>query len=104
MKYFITVLLAVSIIFTGCSEQEQPQAEWALALHGGAGTISRDMPDSLKQQYYDGLREALRIGEIVLRDGGSALDAVELVVNSLENNPLLMRAKEPFLHWMGNMS
>lgn len=93
MKYFITVLLAASIILTGCSEQEQPQAEWALALHGGAGTISRDMPDSLKQQYYDGLREALRVGEIILREGGSALDAVELVVNNLENNPLFNAGK-----------
>jgi beta-aspartyl-peptidase (threonine type) len=93
MKYLISALLATFILFTACNEPEQPQAEWALALHGGAGTISRDMPDSLKQQYYDGLREALRVGEIVLREGGSALDAVELVVKKLENNPLFNAGK-----------
>lgn len=90
MKILNVIGLAALLIIvaTSCDGAEPPQAEWALALHGGAGTISRDMPDSLKQQYYDGLREALRVGEIVLREGGSALDAVELVVNNLEDNPL----------------
>ena len=95
MKYFITFWLIISVTFTGC-EQNQPEqhnAEWALALHGGAGTISRDIPDTLKEQYYDGLREALRVGEIILREGGSALDAVEKVVNNLEDNPLFNAGK-----------
>jgi len=93
MKHLIKGLLALFLIVTSCSEPEQPQTEWALAIHGGAGTISRDMPDSLKQQYYDGLSQALRVGEIVLREGGSALDAVELVVNNLEDNPLFNAGK-----------
>jgi len=93
MKYLITLILALFIIISGCSEPEQPQTEWALAIHGGAGTISRDMPDSLKQQYNDGLSQALRVGEIVLREGGSALDAVELVVKNLEDNPLFNAGK-----------
>ncbi len=84
----IGVAILLIIATTACDDAESPQTEWALALHGGAGTISREMPDSLKQQYYDGLRNALRVGEIVLREGGSALDAVEVVVNSLEDNPL----------------
>jgi beta-aspartyl-peptidase (threonine type) len=93
MKYLISVILTLFIVFTGCNEPEQTKAEWALALHGGAGTISRDMPDSLKQQYYDGLRQALRVGEIILREGGSALDAVEKVVIALEDNPLFNAGK-----------
>lgn len=93
MKVFITGLVVAVILLTGCGETDQPEVEWALALHGGAGTISRDMPDSLKQSYYDGLREALRVGEIVLREGGSALDAVELVVKNLEDNPLFNAGK-----------
>lgn len=78
------------IILASCEQGDAPSAqkEWAIALHGGAGTISQDLPDSVKQQYYEGLEQALRIGELVLRDGGSALDAVEKVVNSLEDNPL----------------
>lgn len=96
MKKIFTILtvLLFSILLISCSENpEQQQAEWALALHGGAGTISQDLPDSVKQEYYDGLEEAVRTGELILRDGGSALDAVEQVVMKLENNPLFNAGK-----------
>lgn len=92
----IPFMLCFAFLY-GCSDnQNNPgntSAEWALALHGGAGTISPNMPDSLREQYYDGLRLALRVGEIVLREGGSALDAVELVVKNLEDNPLFNAGK-----------
>jgi L-asparaginase / beta-aspartyl-peptidase len=85
-------LLAAALIFSACNGSETAQqtqaADWALALHGGAGTISQDLPDTVKQQYYDGLEEALMAGETILRDGGSALDAIEEVVRHLEDNPL----------------
>ena len=88
------VVLTAVLIFTGCSDaQETERVEWAVALHGGAGTISKDLPDSIRQQYYDGLEQAARTGELVLRDGGSALDAVEQVVRNLENNPLFNAGK-----------
>jgi L-asparaginase / beta-aspartyl-peptidase len=86
IQFGVTALLF--LILAACSETDQTQKEWALALHGGAGTISQDLPDSIKQQYYEGLEQALRVGEIVLREGGSALDAVEQVVRNLEDNPL----------------
>ena len=88
MKYLIYGLTLFLLILTGCAQTEEPPAEWALAIHGGAGTISKDLPDSVKQNYYDGLREAVRVGEIILREGGSSLDAVEMVIRNLENNPL----------------
>lgn len=59
---------------------------WALALHGGAGTIMPDeLTSELLQDYKTGLLEALRIGEQILTSGGSAVDAVEATVVSLEN-------------------
>lgn len=61
--------------------------EWAIAIHGGAGTISKDKPDSVVQAYEQALDEALSIGEKILSNGGSALDAVEQTINNLENNP-----------------
>ncbi|MEX2457327.1 MAG: isoaspartyl peptidase/L-asparaginase [Balneolaceae bacterium] len=96
MKNIVTILsvLLFSTLLISCSNnQEEQQVEWALALHGGAGTISQDLPDSVKQNYYAGLEEAIRTGELVLRDGGSALDAVEQVVMKLENNPLFNAGK-----------
>lgn len=68
------------------SEQDQKK-DWALVIHGGAGTISKDKPDSVVQAYKADLSEALSIGEEILRDGGSARDAVEQVINYLEDNP-----------------
>lgn len=90
MKYYTFLAAAFLLLLTGCNQPEDRQSqqvEWALAIHGGAGTISQDLPDSIKQQYYHGLEEALREGELVLREGGSALDAVEQVVRNLEDNP-----------------
>jgi beta-aspartyl-peptidase (threonine type) len=46
-----------------------------------------------EQQYLLALREALEIGYAVLRQGGSALDAVELTVRSLEDCPLFNAGK-----------
>ncbi|SNC61824.1 beta-aspartyl-peptidase (threonine type) [Hymenobacter gelipurpurascens] len=67
---------------------------FSLALHGGAGTISRHlMTPAQEQLYLQALRTALEIGTAVLRQGGSALDAVELTVRSLEDCPLFNAGK-----------
>lgn len=95
----LTVLFVwLFLMFSGCAQQESNRTEsephptaqktWAIALHGGAGTISPDMPEDRKLLYYEGLEQALQSGETVLAEGGSALDAVEAAVRSLENNPL----------------
>ncbi|CAN5119804.1 isoaspartyl peptidase/L-asparaginase [soil metagenome] len=89
-----SLIAAFSFLFMSCAAApENERVEWALALHGGAGTISQDLPDSVKEQYYDGLEEAVRTGEAVLSNGGSALDAVEQVVKNLEDNPLFNAGK-----------
>lgn len=92
-KYFIGLLTIV--VFVSCtqssgeetSKQDTTQKDWALVLHGGAGTISKDKPDSVVKAYKQDLNEALSIGEEILKNGGSSLDAVESVINYLENNP-----------------
>lgn len=69
------------------TKQDTVKKDWALVLHGGAGVISQDMPDSVKKAYFADLDEVLTVGEEILKGGGSALDAVEKVINYLENNP-----------------
>src|SRR5690606_35918051 len=59
---------------------------FVIAVHGGAGTISPQQAD--EQPYHEGLRAALRAGAAVLEAGGSALDAVQAAVQSLEDCPL----------------
>lgn len=91
-KRFLTVLFGILII--GCSAKiedtmsgSQQKKEWAIAIHGGAGTISKDKPDSVVQDYKNDLNEALSIGKEILANGGTALDAVEKTINYLEDNP-----------------
>jgi L-asparaginase / beta-aspartyl-peptidase len=62
---------------------------FALAVHGGAGTIPRDEASrSRAASYHDGLRRALAEGRDILAAGGSALDAVTKAVAKLEDDLL----------------
>jgi beta-aspartyl-peptidase (threonine type) len=60
---------------------------WALAIHGGAGTIPKDMPAERVAGYRGGLERALRVGTSILEEGGTSLDAVEQVIRMLEDDP-----------------
>lgn len=60
-----------------------------LAIHGGAGAITRtEITPAVQQAYEEALREVLAGGERVLATGGSALDAVTEAVRLLEECPL----------------
>ncbi len=62
--------------------------EWAIAIHGGAGTIPKTTTPEESRAYLDSLRRALGIGTTILKQGGTALDAAEKVVVFLEDDPL----------------
>jgi L-asparaginase / beta-aspartyl-peptidase len=64
-----------------------PPARWALALHGGAGTIARSTTDA-EAPYHAGLRAALAAGQAVLDADGTAIEAVVAAVVALEDCPL----------------
>ena len=70
-----------------------PQTKWSLAIHGGAGTIPKTLPEAEKQQYLQSLGKALGIGRDILAKGGTSLDAVEAVVRFLEDDPLFNAGK-----------
>ena len=58
-----------------------------MAIHGGSGTINRtEITPEQESAFRFGLEEALNAGYVVLKQGGSALDAVEQAVRSLEDN------------------
>ena len=62
---------------------------WSLVVHGGAGVIERSAlgPEG-DAAYRASLKTATEAGAKVLDTGGSALDAVEAVLNILEDDPL----------------
>jgi beta-aspartyl-peptidase (threonine type) len=62
---------------------------FALAIHGGAGTLRRDaMSPARGVLYHAGLGRALNAGRAILAAGGSALDAVAAAVVALEDDRL----------------
>jgi beta-aspartyl-peptidase (threonine type) len=105
MKQFIVLLLAC-ILFS-CNEQknsntlEKPPVEpvvkkeqFALVIHGGAGTIlKKNMTPEKEAAYTTVLENALKIGHTILENGGSSLDAVEQTIHVLENSPLFNAGK-----------
>ena len=61
----------------------------AIAIHGGAGTLSSaNLTPETDRIYRAALESALRAGFAVLDSGGSSLDAVTAAVQALEDDPL----------------
>jgi L-asparaginase / beta-aspartyl-peptidase len=100
--------LALALLLTAAAPPSSDKAEvilrsadtpaaspvkWALAIHGGAGTIPKMLPENEKQQYLRSLTKALGLGRDVLAKGGTSLDAVEAVVRFLEDDPLFNAGK-----------
>ena len=69
--------------------QKMTHPFFSIAVHGGAGTIARqNLSPEAEYQYRKALSEAVQAGSYVLANGGTALDAVEIAVKSLEDCPL----------------
>jgi beta-aspartyl-peptidase (threonine type) len=63
--------------------------KFSIAIHGGAGTLVKGLMTPEKEQAYkNALSKALELGYDLLEKGGTALDAVESAVRSLEDCPL----------------
>jgi len=60
------------------------EGRWALIVHGGAKPWDAGAEDANR----DGVREAAEAGAAVLARGGSALDAVETAIRTLEDLPV----------------
>ena len=97
MKSFLLVLSMFSVfaILSGCiNESEVIKHEFALAIHGGAGTILKsNMTDEKEKAYEDILSEVLNEGYRILNKGGSSLDAVQKCINIMEDSPLFNAGK-----------
>jgi len=68
---------------------KQSMSKFAIAIHGGAGTLVKGMmTPELELKYRNALEDALNQGYTVLEKGGASLLAVETVVKALEDSPL----------------
>ena len=69
-------------------------SKYTIAIHGGAGTISKKSMIAEKEAaYLKALNDALTAGYAILEKKGEALDAVKAAVIELENNILFNAGK-----------
>lgn len=85
-------LLAASLLLPlSAQANDKP---FSIAIHGGAGTISKaKLSDEQQQAYRDKLKEAIDAGYKVLNDGGDSVTAVTTAINILEDSPLFNAGK-----------
>lgn len=103
-----TLLFLIVIMMLGCGEktdkitQDQAltatesteKADFAIVIHGGAGTILKENMTPEKEQAYKAvLEEAIRTGYEILKNGGSSLEAVTKTINIMEDSPLFNAGK-----------
>lgn len=104
MKFHSIFLLVVVAMIVNCTSKndqttntkkvDKAKPEYAIVIHGGAGTIIRaDMTPEKEAAYISALNAALDAGEGVLKSGGSSLDAVEATIHIMEESPLFNAGK-----------
>jgi len=75
----------------------------AIAVHGGAGTMTREeLTPEQRSAYRAALTDALRAGDQVLQDGGAALDAVTAAIVIMEDSPLFNAGRGAVFSHDGN--
>lgn len=100
MRNLIVMCLAAVILLCACNDNthkhevikatpEEVAPDYAIVIHGGAGTIQRENMSAEKDSSYRAmLNTALDVGEKILASGGSSLDAVEATIHIMEDSPL----------------
>lgn len=82
----LTLATAIVLLMTN-SVQAAPK--WAIVVHGGAGVIERSqLTPEQEKAYRAALTRVTEAGAKVLKDGGSAMDAIEATIHLLEDDPL----------------
>ena len=96
-KTFIFFTLSCCILScTTHKEHSNPikKNEFAIIIHGGAGTIlKKNMTSEKELAYKTKLKEAITTGYTILKNGGTSLDAVEKTIHIMENSPLFNAGK-----------
>ncbi len=83
-----------SISNTTSEKIDEKQPTFGIVIHGGAGTILKEnMSDSLEMAYQLKLEEAIRVGHEILKNGGTAMEAVTKTINVMEDSPLFNAGK-----------
>src|SRR5690554_2112019 len=103
-----TIYLLFSLLFllacghSGESVPDNPEPtastgekeNFGIVLHGGAGTILKEhTSDSVEKAYREKLAEGISMGHEILKNGGTALEAVTRTIMVMEDSPLFNSGK-----------
>lgn len=102
---FTLLFTIVCLLIVSCNENKQniketssevviEKPEFAIVIHGGAGTIlKKNMTPEREAEYKAKLEEAIMVGYNILKNGGTSLEAVTKTINIMEDSPLFNAGK-----------
>lgn len=97
-------IASILLISFGCKTEKTKDAkeikitkkvnDFAIIIHGGAGTIlKKNMSDDKETAYVAKLEEAIKTGHTILKNGGTSQEAVMKTIQVMENSPLFNAGK-----------
>lgn len=76
------------------NEEYTIKNEFAIVIHGGAGTIlKKNMTPEKEAAYLSKLEEAIKVGHAILKSGGTSQTAVMKTIQVMEESPLFNAGK-----------
>jgi beta-aspartyl-peptidase (threonine type) len=105
LRSAIGAMFICGSVFFLDSYSQLSRPEYAIVLHGGAGNlVAEAINDTLQKQYIEALQAARDSGLKILAAGKTSLDAVEKVINYLEDCPLFNAGKGACYTFDGKIS
>ena len=97
-------MLALSSLYLSVSATESKESPIAIVIHGGAGTIQRElMSDEMERRYRGVLAKAIESGYQILKNDGSSTEAVIATITILEDSPLFNAGHGAVFNHDGNV-
>ncbi|WP_375240459.1 isoaspartyl peptidase/L-asparaginase family protein [Polaribacter sp.] len=101
MKNFFIAIVTFAFLLSCTSESTKKEAlntkkvnDYAIIIHGGAGTIlKKNMSDEKEAAYKAKLEEAITVGHTILKNGGTSQEAVVKTIQVMEESPLFNAGK-----------
>lgn len=103
MKKILVLSIIASACLTLSNSALSEQAPFAIAIHGGAGTIEKaKFTPAQEKAYRAKLSEAVEAGYAVLEKGGESLDAITTAIQVLEQSPYFNAGRGAVYTYDGN--